>query len=80
MTRPTLGESSTERLHMLITADEIKAIDDWQFARRVQSRSEAVRRLIHLGLQSDRLAMIAELRRKADELEAMPTTIGRQTL
>ena len=51
MARPKLGDSETERLHIKITADELEAIDDWRFANRVPSRSEAVRRLCQLGLR-----------------------------
>jgi hypothetical protein len=32
------------------TPSEVKAIDDWSFARRIRSRGEAVRRLIETGL------------------------------
>jgi len=61
MARPKLGESETERLHIKITADELKAIDDWRFENRMPSRSEAVRRLIQLGLfASDGLSHIRE--------------------
>lgn len=50
MARPKLGESETERLHLKITADEVTAIDDWRFANRVPSRSEAVRRLCQIAI------------------------------
>lgn len=53
MARPKLGASETERLHLKITQDELTAIDDWRFANRVPSRSEAVRRLCQIGLRSD---------------------------
>ena len=53
MARPKLGESETERLHVKITADEIKAIDDWRYENRIPSRSEAVRRLVQIGLFLD---------------------------
>lgn len=54
MARPKLGESDTERLHLKITSDEIAAIDDWRYANRVPSRSEAVRRLVQIGLRAQR--------------------------
>ena len=54
MTRPKLGSSETERLHVKITADEIEAIDDWRYANRVPTRSEAVRRLIAAGLAASK--------------------------
>lgn len=50
MARPKLGDSETERLQLKITKDEIEAIDDWRYANRVPSRSEAVRRLIQIGM------------------------------
>ncbi|MFC3207401.1 hypothetical protein [Aquamicrobium soli] len=53
MARPKLGDSETERLHLKITADEISAIDEWRYENRVPSRSEAVRRLVQMGLQAD---------------------------
>ncbi|MGV0910347.1 hypothetical protein [Martelella sp. FOR1707] len=45
MARPKLGDTDTERMQLKITSAEIEAIDDWRFANRVPSRSEAVRRL-----------------------------------
>lgn len=50
MARPKLGETETERLQLKITSAEIAAIDDWRFANRVPSRSEAVRRLCRIAL------------------------------
>ena len=54
MARPKLGDSDTERLHVKMTADEISAIDDWRYANRVPSRSEAVRRLVQIAFIADR--------------------------
>lgn len=54
MARPKLGESETERLHIKITKDELEAIDDWRYENRIPSRSEAVRRLVQIGLRLDR--------------------------
>lgn len=53
MARPRLGDSDSKRLQMVITEDELAAIDDWRFANRVSTRSEAIRRLVQLGIQSD---------------------------
>lgn len=50
MARPTLGETASERLHMMITAAEINAIDDWRRIHGVKSKSEAVRQLVRAGL------------------------------
>jgi hypothetical protein len=46
-------ELKTERVHVLMTPSELKAIDDWMFARRIRSRGEAIRRLTALGQVTD---------------------------
>ena len=43
-------ELHTERMVLVMKNSEIAAIDDWRFARRIRSRSEAIRQLISLGL------------------------------
>lgn len=50
MARPRLGDSDSKRLQMVITEDEIDAIDEWQHSNRISSRSEAIRRLVQIGL------------------------------
>ncbi|MDG4675828.1 hypothetical protein P9A16_32520 [Shinella sp. 838] len=40
----------TERVPMHMTKSEVAAVDDWRFARRIGSRSEAIRQLVSLGL------------------------------
>lgn len=52
MSRPKLSDGKTERLNMFISEGEMTAIDDWRFANRIASRSEAIRQLIKLGLSS----------------------------
>jgi Arc/MetJ-type ribon-helix-helix transcriptional regulator len=52
MARPRLGLTETVRMQLKITAEEIEAIDDWRFANRAGSRSEAVRQLIKAALAS----------------------------
>lgn len=42
----------TERIQLLMTKAEVRAVDDWSFAHRVRGRSEAIRRLIEKGLVS----------------------------
>jgi hypothetical protein len=41
------------RLPIMVTEAEEKAIDDWRFAHRVESRAEAMRQLIARGLRPD---------------------------
>ncbi len=47
-----VDEQKSERIQLLMTPAEVKAIDDWSFANRVRGRSEAIRRLIELGLNA----------------------------
>lgn len=55
MARPRLGESESKRMQMVITEDELRAIDDWRFENRVETRSEAIRRLVQIALSMDEL-------------------------
>jgi hypothetical protein len=56
MARPKLGASDSKRLQMVITEDELKAIEDWQFENRVPSKSEAIRRLCQIGVLTAKAA------------------------
>jgi hypothetical protein len=42
-----------ERLQIMLTADELAAIDDWRFVRRMPSRASAIRELLKRGLTTD---------------------------
>jgi hypothetical protein len=42
----------TIRVPLLLTPEEAKNLDDWQFANRLRTRSEAIRRLIEMGLEA----------------------------
>lgn len=51
MTRPLKSESpAIHRVQAMLTDAELAALDDWRFARRIGSRSEAIRQLIARGL------------------------------
>lgn len=43
-------ENKTERVQLLMTPSELKAIDDWSFENRIRGRAEAIRRLCEIGL------------------------------
>jgi hypothetical protein len=43
-------ELRDQRVPVMMTASELKAVDDWSFAQRIRSRGEAIRRLIQTGL------------------------------
>ena len=42
-----------ERLQIMLTMDELVAIDDWRFIRRMPSRAAALRELIKRGLAAE---------------------------
>lgn len=42
-----------ERLQIMLTEEELKALDDWRFSRRMPSRAAAVRELLRLGLAAE---------------------------
>ena len=42
-----------ERLQLMLTADELKALDDFRFSRRMPSRASAVRELLRRGLAGE---------------------------
>lgn len=43
--------SRENRIAVMLTDEELKAIDDWRFANRVATRAEAIRRLVTIGTQ-----------------------------
>jgi hypothetical protein len=42
-----------ERLQIMLSPDEVTAIDDWRFTRQMPSRAAAVRELLKRGLAAD---------------------------
>lgn len=42
------------RVPIMMSDEELASVDDWRFANRVATRSEAVRRLVQIGLGVDR--------------------------
>jgi hypothetical protein len=42
--------SRPERLQIMLSADEIRVLDDWRFTSRMPSRAAAVRELLKRGL------------------------------
>jgi hypothetical protein len=41
------------RLQIMLADDELAALDDWRFARRMPSRASAVRELLKRGLAAE---------------------------
>jgi hypothetical protein len=42
-----------ERLQIMLTKQELEALDSWRFARRMPSRASAIRELLKRGLAAE---------------------------
>jgi hypothetical protein len=49
----TVDLTRGERLQIMLTEEELKALDDWRFTRRMPSRAAAVRELLKRGLAAE---------------------------
>ncbi|HYD72746.1 MAG TPA: hypothetical protein VEF55_06380 [Candidatus Binatia bacterium] len=55
-----------ERLQIMLTQEELQALDDWRFARRMPSRAAAVRELLRLGLNAEGIRLADHGRKSQD--------------
>ncbi|TIO09492.1 hypothetical protein [Mesorhizobium sp.] len=62
-----------ERLQIMLTGDELVALENWRFERRMPSRSAAVRELLRRGLQADGFLMAAQ-GAKSQDFGILPTS------
>jgi hypothetical protein len=46
-----------ERLQIMLTSEELSALDDWRFNTRMPSRASAVRELLRRGLAAEGFAL-----------------------
>jgi metal-responsive CopG/Arc/MetJ family transcriptional regulator len=46
-----------ERLQIMLTQDELAALDDWRFVRRMPSRAAAIREILRRGLAAEGFAL-----------------------
>ena len=58
--------SRAERLQIMLTAEELSALDDWRFERRMPSRAAAVRELLRRGLLAEGFIRSADGMRSKD--------------
>ena len=63
-----------ERLQVMLTDRELKALDDFRFKRRMPSRAAAIREILRRGLAADGFDIGARRR----PLEAVRRDVGRQ--
>lgn len=62
MTEITRGE----RLQIMLTDEELRAVDDWRFRSRMPSRAAAVRELLRRGLTAEGF-LAAEAGQKSED-------------
>jgi len=65
-----------ERLQIMLTTDELAALENWRFDKRMPSRSAAVRELLRRGLSSDGF-LTAEQGVKSQEFGVLPDGDGK---
>ena len=64
-----------QRLQIMLTDDEFKAIDDWRFQKRMPSRASAVRELLKRGLAAEGFA-VAGLGEKSQDFGVVANKSG----
>jgi hypothetical protein len=64
-----------ERLQIMLTKSELRALDDWRFTKRMPSRASAIRELLKRGLAADGFTLADEDSRSQDFglIDAQPT-------
>ena len=55
-----------ERLQIMLTKAEVRALDDWRFTTRMPSRASAIRELLKRGLAAEGFAIADEGSRSRD--------------
>ena len=59
-------EGRGERLQIMLTGDELSALDDWRFKRRMPSRAAAIRELLKRGLGAEGFDLAEQGAKSAD--------------
>jgi hypothetical protein len=54
------------RLQIMLTDDELKALDDWRFKYRLPSRASAIRELLKKGLAVEGITIVASTKSSTD--------------
>ncbi|WP_186419842.1 hypothetical protein [Bosea sp. CS1GBMeth4] len=49
-----------ERLQIMLSADELRAVENWRFDKRMPSRAAAVRELLRRGLNAEGFDVAAD--------------------
>jgi len=54
-------ELKTERVQLMMSPSEVTEIDEWAHGKRIRSRSEAIRKLLEIGMQNGASVTISDL-------------------
>jgi hypothetical protein len=55
-----------ERLQIMLTKEEVEALDNWRFEKRMPSRASAVRELLKRGLTTEGFAVAGHGTKSSD--------------
>ena len=55
-----------ERLHIMLSHTELRAIDTWRFGKRMPSRASAIRELLKRGLAAEGFVEAGESQKSKD--------------
>ena len=55
-----------ERLQIMLTKEEVEALDNWRFEKRMPSRASAVRELLKRGLSAEGFTVAGQGSKSAD--------------
>lgn len=72
----TADLTRAERLQIMLSPEELAALDDFRFEHRMPSRAAAVRELFRLGLASTGISVATADRKSADFGVLSPKTNG----
>jgi hypothetical protein len=67
-----------ERLQIMLTQEEVEALDNWRFSRRMPSRASAVRELLKRGLAAEGF-VLAEGGQRAGDFGVVSTAPNGRT-
>ncbi len=73
-----VNRSRDQRLQIMLSPTERRAIDDWRFQRRMPSRAAAVRELLRRGLLAEGFTL-AEDASKSNEFGVLRNSQGEET-
>ena len=71
------GPERGERLQIMLTPEELSAVDDWRFAQRMPSRAAAFRELLKRGLAAEGVEM-SDARTKSKDFGVLDATSARK--